>query len=275
MSLTHGKKKKHHLSWHADIDAIEDPVQKIATIGIINNFGQTPRQLFRKPHPPRQPASYDVNGNVLPLKIHRSPELLIQSAAPIKDVGNPVVEIREFADKIVAVAGSKVLIPPNYNKYLEWNYLDFSVRLRQLDSHKVPILEIPPLFFAFFFFFSLAPVCGLGAVFFADTFFSLSLFFFFQTLAVFENLHLEHISCACFPDERTLVTGGLDTVVCIWQCKANAKIPSMKLLAPLRGHTGKVTAIAGSRAYSLVVSGSEVRCFSVCFFFDGERRCIC
>jgi hypothetical protein len=41
-----------------DIDAITDPVQKAATIAQINNFGQTPRQLFDKPHPKRVPPTY-------------------------------------------------------------------------------------------------------------------------------------------------------------------------------------------------------------------------
>lgn len=33
---------------------IEDPVTKTKTIGFINNFGQTPKQLFKKPHPSKK-----------------------------------------------------------------------------------------------------------------------------------------------------------------------------------------------------------------------------
>lgn len=42
----------HSLSYHGaiDLDAITDPVQRLATIGIIHNFGQTPRQVFQRPH---------------------------------------------------------------------------------------------------------------------------------------------------------------------------------------------------------------------------------
>jgi hypothetical protein len=36
-----------------DLDAISDPTVKEATIAQINNFGQTPTQLFKKPHPKR------------------------------------------------------------------------------------------------------------------------------------------------------------------------------------------------------------------------------
>jgi hypothetical protein len=36
-----------------DLDSISDPLQKEATAGIIHNFGQTPKQMFTAPHPPR------------------------------------------------------------------------------------------------------------------------------------------------------------------------------------------------------------------------------
>ncbi|XP_077556714.1 neurobeachin-like protein 1 isoform X3 [Haemaphysalis longicornis] len=36
-----------------DLDAIKDPIQREATEGIINNFGQTPCQLLKEPHPRR------------------------------------------------------------------------------------------------------------------------------------------------------------------------------------------------------------------------------
>ena len=36
-----------------NVDDIQDPVQKAASIAQINSFGQTPTQLFTKPHPKR------------------------------------------------------------------------------------------------------------------------------------------------------------------------------------------------------------------------------
>ncbi|AOA63527.1 Protein with similarity to Chediak-Higashi syndrome and Beige proteins [Komagataella phaffii CBS 7435] len=45
----------HHLSYSGavDLDKIEEEVEKKAMTGIIHNFGQTPLQVFTKPHPPR------------------------------------------------------------------------------------------------------------------------------------------------------------------------------------------------------------------------------
>lgn len=38
-----------------DLDALEDPVERASVEDQIANFGQTPVQLFRKPHPKRGP----------------------------------------------------------------------------------------------------------------------------------------------------------------------------------------------------------------------------
>jgi hypothetical protein len=46
----------HHLFYEGNVDiySIEDPLKKNAVIGFINNFGQIPKQLFRKPHPQKR-----------------------------------------------------------------------------------------------------------------------------------------------------------------------------------------------------------------------------
>ena len=46
----------HHLSYSGsrDLESITDPLEKAATIGIIHNFGQTPQQIFSRPHERRE-----------------------------------------------------------------------------------------------------------------------------------------------------------------------------------------------------------------------------
>lgn len=46
----------HHLSYNGaiNLDNIHDEVEKRAVIGMINNFGQTPRKIFQKPHVKRE-----------------------------------------------------------------------------------------------------------------------------------------------------------------------------------------------------------------------------
>lgn len=46
----------HPLSYRGarDLDNITDPMERKITTGIIHNFGQTPHQVFSRPHPPRE-----------------------------------------------------------------------------------------------------------------------------------------------------------------------------------------------------------------------------
>jgi hypothetical protein len=48
----------HHLSYRGatDLDNITDPQERRITAGVIHNFGQTPHQVFSKPHPAREHA---------------------------------------------------------------------------------------------------------------------------------------------------------------------------------------------------------------------------
>ncbi|CCG80985.1 Beige/BEACH domain protein [Taphrina deformans PYCC 5710] len=53
----------HALSYHGaiDLDSVRDPLERLATIGIIHNFGQTPRQVFSRPHVQRSPPVRQIS----------------------------------------------------------------------------------------------------------------------------------------------------------------------------------------------------------------------
>ncbi|KAI8930272.1 hypothetical protein BC831DRAFT_502404 [Entophlyctis helioformis] len=127
----------HYLSYEGavvNIDKIDDPIEKQATIGIIHNFGQTPRQLFKKPHPRRMGDTTEAQ-----LKIHKQPEMLIEAAAPLKILsGQPISDIKlnGACDRLYTAGASKLFVPPNHAKYIEWDYLDNSLRLCQTETAK-------------------------------------------------------------------------------------------------------------------------------------------
>ena len=52
----------HHLSYRGakNLDEIDDPVERLATIGIIHNFGQTPHQVFQRAHPAKEDPKHKV-----------------------------------------------------------------------------------------------------------------------------------------------------------------------------------------------------------------------
>ncbi|KAI8380254.1 hypothetical protein BD560DRAFT_323822 [Blakeslea trispora] len=99
----------HHVSYEGavDLDSITDIVEKTATIGIINNFGQTPRQLFKKPHPCRSSAVTD----------------------PIE---KGYYQFQNHLDKLV-----QSIMPLRGSKYIEWGFSDNSLRLYSADTGKV------------------------------------------------------------------------------------------------------------------------------------------
>lgn len=67
-----------HLSYHGaiDLDTIDDEIERRSITGIIHNFGQTPLQLFQKPHPARN----ELEGLSLDLaRLKKTPLLLYQT----------------------------------------------------------------------------------------------------------------------------------------------------------------------------------------------------
>ena len=77
-----------------------------------------------------------------------------------------------------------------------------------------------------------------------------------RLLGLAENLHLLPITCAVFADETTLITGSDDTTVCVWQVRIG-KTFEIQLKECLRGHSGRVTTLAFSKSFSVIVSGAE------------------
>ncbi|KAJ2996554.1 hypothetical protein HDV02_006387 [Globomyces sp. JEL0801] len=125
----------HYLSYEGavDIDKIADPIEKQATIGIIHNFGQTPKQLFKRAHPKR-----GVDPNEGQYKLEKHFALLTRSINLLKDLQDVPSDIRiSSGGQLLAVGSSKLLIPPTFIKYVEWGHLDNSLRIVQADNQKV------------------------------------------------------------------------------------------------------------------------------------------
>eukprot|EP01134_Creolimax_fragrantissima_P006171 CFRG6171T1 len=233
----------HHLSYEGavDIDQISDPVLRQAVIGIINNFGQTPRQVFKKPHPSRKlttgaTSMQASNQNMaliggigdlaqtLPRTVVIYPEQLRPTALVVKGLrsGSGVGDIA-LVEKggVVAVGVQQLVVVKTTNRFLSWEFGDNSLRLMRMDNGKC-----------------------IGAC---------------------ENMHVGRICAVTFADEQVLITGGEDGCVNVWQFAdhrtiASSRVPldvTQKLLQTLHGHTGPITAVAASRPYSVILSGSR------------------
>ncbi|EIW75538.1 beach-domain-containing protein [Coniophora puteana RWD-64-598 SS2] len=115
----------HPLSYEGsiDIDAITDELEREATVGIIHNFGQTPRKLFTTPHPSR-----NLQGLLtLPFGVERGvPEDAIryQCKGECADSIGSLVESLTFDSrngKVVPLPQGVVCIPGRPDERVEWD----------------------------------------------------------------------------------------------------------------------------------------------------------
>ncbi|KAL2861246.1 Beige/BEACH domain protein [Aspergillus lucknowensis] len=123
----------HHLSYQGakDVDTIDDPVERLATIGIIHNFGQTPHQIFNRPHPQTEAHKHKTP------RLDSLAESLTQLPLSLLDTGERVSSLCTRHDRLLCTAALRLNIPPNYDKYMEWGFFDGSVRFYSADSRKL------------------------------------------------------------------------------------------------------------------------------------------
>jgi hypothetical protein len=125
----------HYLSYPGakDLDTIEDPVERLATIGIIHNFGQTPHQVFTKQHQPREEMRHKAK------RLDTAAEDLTRLPFPLLESHERVASLiySPKLDRLLCATSFRINLPPQYDKYLEWGFADHSVRFFFSDSKKL------------------------------------------------------------------------------------------------------------------------------------------
>jgi WD40 repeat protein len=115
-----------------DIDSIEDKVIKEATIAQISSYGQTPKQLFKKPHPEKD---VDAQTAMLQDAIYAHPERL--TAYPMWSTSFPVCSLNVIDDTPIALGPNKLLIYPKAEQFVSWGHWDQALRICSLDTGKL------------------------------------------------------------------------------------------------------------------------------------------
>lgn len=124
----------HHLSYRGakDLDNITDPQERRIITGIIHNFGQTPNQVFNRPHPAREHERCPV-------------KRLDTSVYALTKLPHPLLESHERVssliyapklDRLLCASPFRINLPPQYDKFLEWGYADNSVRFFFSDNRR-------------------------------------------------------------------------------------------------------------------------------------------
>ncbi|KAK7204492.1 hypothetical protein BZA70DRAFT_296257 [Myxozyma melibiosi] len=129
----------HHLSYHGaiDLDKIEDQLERNATVGIIHNFGQTPHQVFTRPHPPREvlrQAKFEVDKDDIDSLLQ-----MLNSVNEIKKFDSVLSPFKAERDRTLAQMNPLfcAFIPPSYDRMVEWGFCDDGVRFKLIENGKL------------------------------------------------------------------------------------------------------------------------------------------
>lgn len=112
-----------------DIDSVSDPAMKASILAQINHFGQTPKQLFLKPHVKRR-----TDRKTPPHPLRYSAHLLPQ---PLRRSTKSISQIVTFHDKILIAGANSLLKPATYSKYIAWGFPDRSLRILSYDQDRL------------------------------------------------------------------------------------------------------------------------------------------
>ncbi|KAI0883952.1 beach-domain-containing protein [Annulohypoxylon maeteangense] len=124
----------HYLSYYGakDLDNITDSNERHATTSIIHNFGQTPHQVFTKPHPARESFAYPARRlDTGSQSLARIPHPLLESRERVSSL---VYSPRQ--DRMLCSSPFRLNLPPLFDKCLEWGYADNSLRFFYTENRK-------------------------------------------------------------------------------------------------------------------------------------------
>ncbi|XP_053548156.1 WD repeat- and FYVE domain-containing protein 4 isoform X2 [Bombina bombina] len=114
-----------------------DPLIRSTLIGFISSFGQVPKQLFTKPHPPRL-GKESVGGHYVTPFYSSPSSLKYATITPRAGALRGAVGQMLLTDKgLIAVEKNQILLPPNYSTSLSWGHNDGSLRLHNRSTRKV------------------------------------------------------------------------------------------------------------------------------------------
>jgi len=100
-----------------NIDDIKDPVLKKATITQISNYGQTPKQLFTKQHPPRETVHPSI-GQIIQAQLSKL------NPYPMWSIAGEIGFLDFVEGEPLVLGPKKILLRPENDKMLQWGSWD-------------------------------------------------------------------------------------------------------------------------------------------------------
>ncbi|KAJ4952298.1 hypothetical protein NE237_029130 [Protea cynaroides] len=112
-----------------DIDSVTDPAMKASVLAQINHFGQTPKQLFLRPHVKRR-----VDKKLPPHPLRYCNQLVPHE---IRKSSSQITQIVTSHEKILLAGTNHLLKPRKYSKYVAWGFPDRSLRFMSYDQDRL------------------------------------------------------------------------------------------------------------------------------------------
>ncbi|CAN1766236.1 Protein SPIRRIG [Linum perenne] len=112
-----------------DIDSVADPAMKASILAQINHFGQTPKQLFLKPHVKRR-----TDRKLPPHPLKYSSYLVPHG---VRKSSSSITQIVSYHEKVLLSGSNSLLKPRTYTKCISWGFPDRSLRFTSSDQERL------------------------------------------------------------------------------------------------------------------------------------------
>lgn len=129
-----------HLSYGGarDLDKIDDQVERLATIGIIHSFGQTPHQVFQKMHAYRElEKQAEPKLDTLAESLTRLPDTIFNIHERVADFNLITSPAQSLDNRLLASGPCKLNLLPNCTRYMQWGFTDHSIRFFSKHSGRL------------------------------------------------------------------------------------------------------------------------------------------
>ncbi|XP_041803075.1 WD repeat- and FYVE domain-containing protein 4 isoform X2 [Chelmon rostratus] len=116
----------------------KDPVIKSTILGYVNNFGQVPKQLFTKPHPPRSGSKKEGSSPPHPTPFFFKLDKLKTTAQPFRELPRgPVGQILCLEKEVLVLERNRLLLSPLLGCFFSWGFPDNSCAFGNNATEKI------------------------------------------------------------------------------------------------------------------------------------------
>ncbi|CAK6951548.1 WD repeat- and FYVE domain-containing protein 4 [Scomber scombrus] len=116
----------------------KDPLIKSTILGYVSNFGQVPRQLFTKPHPPRSGTKKEGSTPPHPTPFFFKLDKLKTTAQPFRELPRgPVGQILCLEKEVLVQERNRLIVSPMLSCFFSWGFPDNSCAFGNYATEKI------------------------------------------------------------------------------------------------------------------------------------------